>query len=109
MIQNRLIVPQQNNLRFVLDHTENDEKYNLAENSRYYIIISESAEPFEKRLFHKSESEYFNVFINLPDGEYVFEIGIIDENDKRTVILPALDERLRPLNQLLVLRRLKNE
>ena len=109
MIQNRLIIPEQNNLRFVLEYTEDDEKYNLAENSRYYIIISDSTEPFEKRLFHKSENEYFNVFANLPDGEYDFEIGIIDEKEKRTVILPALDERLRPLNQLLVLRRLKNE
>ena len=109
MIQNRLIIPEQNNLRFVLNHTEDDEKYTLPANSRYYIIVSEVAEPFRKVLYYKTETEYFNVFNNLPDGEYVFEIGIIDKNDNRTVILPALDERLNPLNQLLILRRLPND
>lgn len=106
MILNRLIIPELNDLNFVLNHTENGEKYQLSEDSKYYIIVSKSAEPFEKLFFYETETEFFNVSNNLPEGEYIFEIGIINKNDVRTVILPALDERLRPLNQLLVLRRL---
>lgn len=106
MILNRLIVPEYNDLNFVLNHTENGEKYQLPVNSRYYIIVSESAEPFEKIFFHTSETEYFNISTDIPEGEYIFEIGVVRGDGERTVILPALDERLRPLNQLIVLRRL---
>lgn len=109
MILNRLIIPEQNNLNFVLNHTENGEKYHLAPDSEYYILISKPTEPFEKISFHKSETEHFNISADIPEGEYIFEVGMIDGNAVRTVILPALDEKLRPLNQLLVLRRLKNE
>lgn len=109
MILNRLIIPEQNSLDFVLNHTENGEKYQLAPDSEYYILISKPTEPFEKVFFYKSATEHFNVPTDIPEGEYIFEVGIIDINAVRTVILPALDERLRPVNQLLVLRRLKNE
>ena len=37
------------------------------------------------------------------------EIGIKDSSDDSRVILPAVDERGNPLNQLIILRRLKNE
>ena len=109
MIQNRLIVPEGNTLSFVLNHKENGEKYTLSDNCNYYIIVSQSEEPFGKQIFCKSNSENFSVSNNLSAGEYVFEIGIIDKNNNRRVILPALDERLNPLNQLLILRRLPND
>lgn len=109
MIINRLIIPECNDLNFILNHTENGEKYQLPGNSRYYIIVSKPTEPFEKLFFYTTENEYFNVTTDIPEGEYIFEIGMINSKDARTVILPALDERLRPLNQLLVLRRLSNE
>ena len=109
MILNRLIIPECNELNFILNHTENGEKYQLPGNSKYYIIVSKPTEPFEKLFFYTTDTEYFNVETDIPEGEYIFEIGMINSKDRRTVILPALDERLRPLNQLLVLRRLTNE
>lgn len=109
MIQNRLILPERNTLNFVLNHKENGEKYILPDSYKYYIIISQSEEPFKKLIVHKTNSDKFSVNNTLPAGKYIFEIGIIDKNDNRTVILPALDERLNPLNQLLILRRLPND
>ncbi len=107
MILNRLIFPENNDINFVLSHTENGEKYELPSNCRYYIIISGSSEPFEKVCFYETETQFFNFSPEIPAGEYIFEIGMLNEENVRTVILPALDERLRPMNQLLVLRRLE--
>lgn len=109
MILNRLIVPENNDINFILNHTENGEKYDLPYNCRYYIIISKPVKPFEKVYFYETETEYFNMAAEIPMGEYIFEVGIINDENVRTVILPALDERLRPMNQLLILRRLENE
>lgn len=106
MILNRLIFPEYNNMNFVLKHTENGEKYQLPNGGKYYIIISEAVEPFEKICVHESETEHFNFSAEIPEGEYIFEVGMTDGNAVRRVILPALDEKLRPLNQLIVLRRL---
>ena len=107
MILNRLIIPEHNDLSFVLRHTENGEKFVLPESCRYYMIISKPYEPFEKVFFNETDSENFCFPIEIPVGEYIFEVGMIDGNSHRRVILPALDERLRPLNQLFVLRRLE--
>lgn len=109
MILNRLIIPEHNKLNFVLRHTENGEKYELPASCRYYMIISKPTEPFENVHFYESDTEYFSFSVEIPVGEYIFEVGIINGASERTVILPALDERLRPLNQLFVLRRLDNE
>ncbi len=109
MILNRLIIPEHNELNFVLRHTENGEKYALPDSSRYYMIISKPDEPFEKVLFNETDTEYFSFPVDIPVGEYIFEVGIVNDDSERTVILPALDERLRPLNQLFILRRLDNE
>lgn len=108
MILNRLIVPEGNSINFVLNHTENGEKYILPEGGSYYIIISEPAEPFEQVATCESENEYFSFPADLSAGEYIFEVGMNSSEGIRTVILPALDERLRPMNQLLILRRLNN-
>ena len=107
MILNRLIIPEHNDLSFVFRHTENGEKFVLPESCRYYMIISKPYEPFENVLFNETDSENFCFPTEIPVGEYIFEVGMIDGNSHRRVILPALDERLRPLNQLLVLRRLE--
>lgn len=109
MIINRLIIPEYNNINFVVRHTENGEKYELPSDYRYYIIVAENKPPYNTICFYESYSEHFNFSQSFPAGEYIFEVGIIDEKDRRTVILPSLDERNKPMNQLIVLRRLNNE
>lgn len=107
MIVNRLIFPEGNKLEFNVEHHENEKLYDLAKGEFYYIKISESVEPFTVREQFLSDSSHFSVPTALGDGEYVFEIGIMDKNGKYRIILPAVDERLRPLNQMLILRRLE--
>lgn len=109
MIVNRLIVPEYNDINFVIDHTENGEKYLLPEGYRYYIIIAQSSEPFTPLCYTVSDSEHMNFSPELGEGEYIFELGLITADGRKSVILPALDERLKPINQILVLRRLNDE
>lgn len=108
MILNRLIFPEGNSINFMLNHTENGNKYVLPQGGNYYIIISKPEEPFEQVAACTSENEYFNFTADLTAGEYIFEVGLNFADGTRTVILPALDERLRPMNQILILRRLNN-
>ncbi len=108
MIINRLIIPEYNDINFVVNHTENGESYTLPPDYRYYIIVAEDEEPFETVCFYESDSKNFNFSQKFPVGEYIFEVGIINGKGERTVILPSLDERQKPLNQLIVLRRLNN-
>jgi len=107
MILNRLIFPEGNKLEFNIEHHENDKLYKLEKGEFYYIKISDAVEPFTIREQFLCDGSHFSVPTTLPDGEYVFEIGIMDKNAKFRIILPAVDERLRPLNQLLILRRLE--
>ncbi len=106
MILNRLIFPEGNKLVFNVDHHENEKKYELARDEMYYMVISEPVEPFTVKETFLSDSNHFAVYSSLKEGEYVFEIGITDSSLQRRIILPAVDERHRPLNQLLILRRL---
>lgn len=108
MIINRLIIPEYNDINFVVNHTENGEIYTLPPDYRYYIIVAKSESPFETVCFYESDSRNFSFSQTFPVGEYIFEVGIINDNGERTVILPSLDERLKPLNQLIVLRRLSH-
>lgn len=108
MIINRLVIPEYNDINFVVNHTENGEIYNLPPDCRYYIIVAEDEAPFEPVCFCESDSRHFCFSQSFPVGEYIFEVGIINKNGERTVILPSLDERLKPLNQLIVLRRLNH-
>lgn len=105
MILNRLIVPEGNNLVFDINHTVDGEKYQLKENETYYMKVGEKNSPYNILTTFESESAHFEVNSELSFGEYVFEIGIND-GKLGVVILPAFDEKNRPLNQLLVLRRL---
>lgn len=106
MIINRLIIPEYNDINFVVNHTENGEIYNLPSDYRYYIIVAKGENPYETVCFYESDNRHFNFSQSFPVGEYIFEVGIINGNGERTVILPSLDERQKPLNQLIVLRRL---
>ena len=106
MIINRLIIPEYNDINFVVNHTENGESYILPSDYSYYIIVAKGEMPFETVCFYQSDSRHFNFSQQLPVGEYIFEVGMINANGERTVILPSLDERQKPLNQLIVLRRL---
>ena len=107
MIVNRLIISEYNNIDFVINHTENGEKYTLPAGYRYYMTIAESNEPFAyiDQAVSKDEHMHFNG--NLTEGVYIFELGTISPQGDMQVILPALDEKHRPMNQIIVLRRLK--
>lgn len=105
MILNRLIVPEGNNLVFDINHTVDGEKYQLKENEMYYIKIGEKNSPYDILTTFETQSGHFEFNCGLSFGEYVFEIGIND-GDLGVVILPAFDEKNRPVNQLLILRRL---
>ena len=109
MILNRLIFPEGNKLEFTVNHKENNEKYEPAQGEKYYISISLPKEPFEALMTFTSDDNHFSVLSGIDYGKYVFEIGIKDSSDDSRVILPAVDERGNPLNQLIILRRLKNE
>lgn len=107
MILNRLIFPQGNKLEFTVSHSENGEKYQPADGESYYMSISLVQEPYEAMMTFTSDNNHFSVQSDLEYGEYVFEIGITDSSGSSRIILPAVDERGNPLNQLLILRRLK--
>lgn len=109
MIINRLIVPEYNNINLEINHTENGEKYVLPSDHRYYLLIAYPKEPFDPLCYSVSDSSHFSFPQQFPAGEYIFEVGIVDNDEKRTVLLPSLDERLKPINQLIILRRLSNE
>ncbi len=105
MILNRLIVPYANQIRFDIEHHENDEKYALKPGERYYIYICMPDAPFSLLQREISSSNHFEFDCDLEYGEYIFEVGILNSSGATRVVLPALDERMRPLNQLLILRR----
>lgn len=107
MILNRLIFPQGNILEFTVSHKENDCLYEPADGEKYYISIADAKDPFESLMTFTSDDSHFSVQAELDFGEYVFEIGITDSSGGSRIILPAVDERGNPLNQLLILRRLK--
>ncbi|MBQ8209917.1 MAG: hypothetical protein IJZ35_04985 [Clostridia bacterium] len=109
MILNRLVITQGDPLRFHLNHTENGEVYQLAEGEEYFLSVTNEENPGQSVLhFHNSDAD-FEIYLNLDEGSYVFELGVRTEDGDTRVILPALDERHRALNQLLVLRRLYDE
>ena len=107
MIVNRLIASEYNDIDFVINHTENGEKYTLPEGYRYYMTIAESNEPFRFVAQAVSDDEHMHFSGSLAEGVYIFELGTISPQGDMQVILPALDEKHRPMNQIIVLRRLK--
>lgn len=107
MIINRLIIPEGNDLDFRIVHHENENLYKLAKGEFYYIKVSDPVEPFTVKEMVLCDNDHFLMSTSLTEGEYVFEIGIKGPNGASRIILPAIDERHRPLNQLLVLRRLE--
>lgn len=108
MILNRLIITQGDPLRFHLNHTENGEVYQLADNELYFLAITNEDNPGQTMAYCFNTSPDFEIYLSLDEGSYVFEIGIKNDSGDSRVILPAIDERHRALNQLIVLRRLYN-
>lgn len=106
MILNRLIVPEGNPVIFYLNHSENGQEYANTRDEYYYINISEENDPSIVCLHWETNQKYFDFDPSLPEGRYVFEIGLRKPDGSSVVILPALDERRHPLNELLILRRL---
>lgn len=106
MIVNRLITTQGNNLRFHVNHTVNGEQYELKDGERYYMAVASESVPDKIVMNYMWDGADFDMEPSLEDGIYVFEISL-DTGNGREVIIPALDERNRPLNQLIILRRLK--
>lgn len=109
MILNRLVITQGDPVRFHLNHSENGEIYQLGDGERYFATIAKEADPDEVMANLYPTDADFDFPLNLEEGSYVFEVGLISADGEKRVILPALDERHRPLNQLLVLRRLYGE
>ena len=107
MILNRLVITQGDPLRFRVNHTENGEPYELGKNEKYFFAVGleNSEEPMLFYTFNYNPD--FDMQLTIEEGSYVFEVGIVDdETGVSRVILPAFDERRRPLNQFLVLRRI---
>lgn len=108
MILNRLIVTQGDPLRFHINHTENGEVYQLADDEEYFVSIATEEDPGQLIVYFCNADADFEVYVNLSEGAYVFEVGIKSDDGSSRVILPAVDERYRAINQILVLRRLYN-
>lgn len=106
MIINRLITTQGNNLRFHINHTVDGEPYKLKTGEKYYMAVATESQPDKIVMNYMWDGADFDMETELEDGIYVFEISL-NTNTGREVIMPALDERHRPLNQLIILRRLK--
>lgn len=107
MILNRLITAQGNTLRFHVNHTVNGEPYELQDGEKYYMAIASEDDPDTVLLNCVWNSSDFEMELELDEGIYIFEI-CLSKNLERQVIIPALDERHRPLNQLIILRRLSS-
>lgn len=109
MVLNRLIITQGDPLMFHINHTENGSVYSLKPKESYFLAITTDTDYNGSIFYFYSKGPDFDVNINLEEGMYAFEIGIKNDDGPTRVILPAMDERRRPLNQLIVLRRLYNE
>lgn len=106
MILNRLVVPEGNNIRFFVAHKEDGETYKLRDGETYYIKIKTPSP--NGAVMHEAgqANNYFDLKNDFKYGTYPFEVGIQSRNGDRRIILPALDDRLQPLNELIILRRL---
>lgn len=108
MILNRLIFPEGNDIRFRVSHKENGSDYSLADGEKYYIVISSETAPESFKMMADSHDGYFLFPNKLSYGRYLFEVGVQSSDGTKRVILPALDERMQPMNEMLILRRLNN-
>lgn len=107
VILNRIIITEGNRLRFHVNHTVNNEDYVLKDGEKYHMTIAAEDNPEAVIFSSQWTGSDFDMKPNLKEGIYVFEISFNDGTSTE-VIMPALDERHRPLNQLIVLRRLSN-
>ena len=107
MILNRLVVPEGNNIRFGIEHKEDGIQYSLKNGESYYIKIIEPSEKGDIVHLSGSNTNYFDFTNHFKYGRYVFEVGISNSAGDTRIILPALDDRLQPLNELIILKRLE--
>ena len=108
MILNRLVTTEGNNLSFHINHTVNGKPYVLSEGERYYIAIAKESEPENLISTYSAPFADIEVVHQFEEGRYVFEISIGDDSF-RQVIMPALDDKHRPLTELIVLRRISDD
>lgn len=104
MILNRLVVPEGNYLVFTLNHMEGGEQYELKPGEMYYMSVAPYDEPHAAIVQFFTNTNHFNMRHGLDEGRYVFEIGVIAKSPK--VILPSVDERRQPLNELIILKKM---
>lgn len=108
MILNRLVTTEGNNLSFRINHTVNGKAYELADGERYYMAIAKEDDPENVISTYSAPFADIEVVHQFSEGRYVFEISIGDDSF-RQVIMPALDDKRKPLTQLIVLRRISND
>lgn len=106
MVLNRLVITHGDTIRFHLNHTENEEEYQLCDGEKYFFAVAREDESHSMLFYTYNQSADFDMALSLDEGFYVFELGIIDAQGNSRVILPAVDERHRAINQLIVLRRI---
>lgn len=104
MILNRIIITQGDPLRFHVNHTEKGEAYELGTGESYFATIALENDPDILVARLNPTTADFDFPLNLSEGSYVFEVGIIAADGTKRILLPALDERHNALNQILVLR-----
>lgn len=108
MILNRLVTTEGNNLCFRINHTVNGKPYELSQGERYYIAIAAENDPDNLISIYSAPFADIEVVHQFSEGRYVFEISVGDDSF-RQVIMPALDDKKKPLTQLIVLRRISND
>ncbi len=107
MIVNRIVMTEGNRLTLTLNHTVNGEPFALSVGQKYYIAVSPENDCDNNCFVAFWDSDTLNIPNGLTEGTYIFEIGIYSSLN-REVIMPALDENRKPLNQLIVLKRIYN-
>lgn len=104
MIQNRIVTVACNILEFRINHTVNGQPYELKDGEYYQVVVSEDGEPGSIAWKFISYSPDCSVPLGVSAGTYYMEICLV-KNGQFQVILPAADERHKPLNQLIVFER----
>lgn len=107
MILNRLVVPEGNRIMFTLNHKEGDVDYELEPGENYYIAFATYDEPGKELERTMTNMKHFNCVNEFAEGRYVFEIGLMGGSRGTRIILPAVDERCQPLNELIILKKMR--
>ena len=74
-----------------------------SQGERYYIAIAAENDPDNLISIYSAPFADIEVVHQFSEGRYVFEISVGDDSF-RQVIMPALDDKNKPLTQLIVLK-----